>query len=194
MECIFSTLGLYSISCFVLQIFQSMMPSRCTGLSLPQTKSAPVPPSLIASPFLTLPVFNCAGAAPHVVTEQDNLWLQDTVPVSVRPSSSGQSGSLKHSDSRKHVQFPQSCPAAPSSPPIVISSLRESRRHGSTQSLDSYPLNHPSHFHLFPNHPRTLPPHPSSSSSSFSFSRGRHSRMCSDSDIAFVAKKEWRTM
>jgi len=90
------------------------MPS---GLSLPELKSAPVPPSLVASPFLTSPAFTCTSEAPHIITEQDNLWLQDTVPVPMRTSSPGQSGSLKHSNSRRHVHFLRSSPAAPSSPP-----------------------------------------------------------------------------
>jgi len=168
------------------------MPS---GLSLPELKSAPVPPSLVASPFLTSPAFTCTSEAPHIITEQDNLWLQDTVPVPMRTSSPGQSGSLKHSNSRRHVHFLRSSPAAPSSPPIVISSSsREPRRCVSSQSLNAYPLNHPSNFHFTPNHRRALSLHPPpSSSSSTSSARGRHIRMRSDSDLAFVAKTSGET-
>ena len=163
------------------------------GLSLPELKSAPVPPSLVASPFLTSPVFNCPSEAPHIITEQDNLWLQDTVPVPMRTSSPSQNGSLKHGSSLRHVHSLRSRPAAaPSSPPIVISSSREPRRCASSQSLSAYPLNHPSNFHLTPNHRRALSLHPPSSSSSSS-ARGRHIRMRSDCDLDFAAKTSGET-
>ncbi|KAJ3572496.1 hypothetical protein NP233_g3054 [Leucocoprinus birnbaumii] len=165
------------------------MPLRCTGLSLSDIKPAPIPPSLIASPYLTSPIFNREGALPRVPSEQDELWLQDTVPISPSPGASGSLG--KHDDGKRHIQFVETRPPPPLSPPIVVSPPREPRRRASTMSLNNYPPNHPSNFHLSPYHARTLPlphPHTPSSPGCARPPRGLHSRMRSDSDLAFAAR------
>lgn len=83
--------------------------------------STPVPPSLLESPYLTSPIFGQEVSASHLPTEQDELWLQDTIPLSA--TSSGSSGSLaipSRDNSRNHPHQQNANRPAPHSPPIII--------------------------------------------------------------------------
>jgi hypothetical protein len=47
----------------------------------PHPPHIPVPPSLKQSPYLNAPIFNCDIPSPRLPSEEDERWLQDTVPV-----------------------------------------------------------------------------------------------------------------
>lgn len=81
----------------------------------------PIPPSLLASPYLYSPVFTHSPPCtlPRLPTEQDELWLQDTVPLPVSSSPSESSGSLRNSQPPKPPRQRYHRPV-PQSPPIVI--------------------------------------------------------------------------
>lgn len=126
--------------------------------------STPIPPSLISSPYLTSPIFEQEASESHLPTEQDELWLQDTVPLSPT-SSTGSSGSLatlSRENSRKRSQQNTTRPT-PHSPPIIINhppphSFR-SRDRSYTQPP---PCNfmHPRDLHCPPNSHLLSQPHP----------------------------------
>ncbi|TFK72525.1 hypothetical protein BDN72DRAFT_836092 [Pluteus cervinus] len=59
--------------------------NRKKSLCLPnQPLHVPVPPSLLQSPYLNSPqsIFQRAASAPRLPSEEDEEWLQDTVPLS----------------------------------------------------------------------------------------------------------------
>jgi hypothetical protein len=108
------------------------MPRRDRPPSLRLT-TVPIPPSLRASPFLSSPAFTHAPPCPvpRPLTEQDELWLQDTIPLPVSPAPSESSGSLLNAHPPKPP--PQLYPrAVPQSPPIVINRPRHSHVRGHT--------------------------------------------------------------
>jgi len=47
----------------------------------PQPPHIPVPPSLKQSPYLNAPIFKCEVPSPRLPSEEDERWLQDTVPI-----------------------------------------------------------------------------------------------------------------
>lgn len=49
---------------------------------LTSTPDVPVPPSLQQSPYLKSPVFSQVLSSPTLPSEEDELWLQDTIPIS----------------------------------------------------------------------------------------------------------------
>ncbi|KAF5386759.1 hypothetical protein D9615_001818 [Tricholomella constricta] len=60
--------------------------SRRKSLQLPpQPLDIPIPPSLLQSPYLNSPesIFQRTLSAPHKPSEEDEQWLQDTVPLSL---------------------------------------------------------------------------------------------------------------
>lgn len=121
--------------------FDSLAPAkqafgRRKSLQLPHKFDVPIPPSLLQSPYLTSPesIFQ-RNVSPHKhPSEEDEQWLQDTVPLSLddrddakkrgRLSMSSTSSSQSHtSDDPNHAQFsrPNQQPLSynPSSPPLV---------------------------------------------------------------------------
>lgn len=81
------------------------MPRR-NSLRLPHhPPSTPIPPSLRQSPYLNAPMFKREISTPNFPTEEDEKWLQDTVPIpSTNNDPARNSGSAKaHSDRRGSV-------------------------------------------------------------------------------------------
>lgn len=61
-----------------------MRPRRTSSLKLTtRPTTVPIPPSLLASPYLTSPesIFQREIATPYLPSEADERWLQDTVPL-----------------------------------------------------------------------------------------------------------------
>ncbi|PPQ89117.1 hypothetical protein CVT25_006489 [Psilocybe cyanescens] len=86
------------------------MPRR-NSLRLPhQPPSTPIPPSLRQSPYLNAPIFKREISSPMFPTEEDEKWLQDTVPIASTSSDPARSpGSAKsYSDRRGSVKQPAS--------------------------------------------------------------------------------------
>lgn len=61
---------------------QSAVPRRNSLKLPPQPPNIPVPPSLKQSPYLDAPLFKRNIPSPRLPSEEDERWLQDTVPVS----------------------------------------------------------------------------------------------------------------
>ncbi|KAF5330707.1 hypothetical protein D9619_005968 [Psilocybe cf. subviscida] len=77
--------------------------NRRNSLRLPpQPPPAPVPPSLIKSPYLNAPVFSSNLTSPRLPSEQDERWLQDTVPISTSKSTEAASGAADRRGSVVH--------------------------------------------------------------------------------------------
>lgn len=77
--------------------------NRRNSLRLPpQPPPAPVPPSLIKSPYLNAPVFSSNLTSPRLPSEQDERWLQDTVPISASKSTDAASGAADRRGSVVH--------------------------------------------------------------------------------------------
>lgn len=58
---------------------------RRHSLRLLTTPPIPVPPSLKTSPYLTTStIFSCGLASPTLPSEEDEKWLQDTIPIPSR--------------------------------------------------------------------------------------------------------------
>lgn len=114
-------LGIYKAR---LSLWLSLLKAstRMSSLAVPSTKSmnrrnslrlppqpppAPVPPSLIKSPYLNAPVFSSNPTSPRFPSEQDERWLQDTVPISTSKSidsaagAADRRGSVVHPPSRR---------------------------------------------------------------------------------------------
>jgi len=61
---------------------KSAVPRRNSLRLPPQPPHIPVPPSLKQSPYLNAPLFKRNIPSPRLPSEEDERWLQDTVPVS----------------------------------------------------------------------------------------------------------------
>lgn len=61
---------------------KSAVPRRNSLRLHPQPPRIPVPPSLKQSPYLNAPIFKRDIPSPRLPSEEDERWLQDTVPVS----------------------------------------------------------------------------------------------------------------
>ncbi|KAF8061503.1 hypothetical protein FPV67DRAFT_1673138 [Lyophyllum atratum] len=107
----------------------------------PQPLDAPIPPSLLQSHYLNSPesIFQRSVSASHIPSEEDEQWLQDTVPLALDPQDkeskrgrarasplSTQSTSSESSDNsrnyspRMQSMAPRSSSShAPSSPPLI---------------------------------------------------------------------------
>lgn len=86
---------------------------RKSSLRLAQPPQIPVPPSLRASPYLNCPVFKQDITSPRLPTEEEERWLQDTVPADARPSSAAPTLGTSASQNRipgltRHSTFPTS--------------------------------------------------------------------------------------
>ncbi|KAG6889730.1 hypothetical protein C0995_015028 [Termitomyces sp. Mi166 len=90
--------------------------------------AAPIPPSLLQSPYLDpQSIFQRTFFAPHYPTEEDEKWLQDTVPLEYdkkrgRFSTSSTSSSISPTTTEASMQLrPRSIGPTyvPTSPPIV---------------------------------------------------------------------------
>jgi len=83
------------------------MPRRQSLRLPPQPPQTPIPPSLRQSPYLNAPIFKRDIPTPNLPSEEDEKWLQDTIPISSSSSTSvleGGSGSAKvHADRRGSV-------------------------------------------------------------------------------------------
>lgn len=56
-------------------------PRRKTLKLLTASPEVPIPPSLRQSPYLTSPIFSQALPSPTLPSEEDEKWLQDTIPI-----------------------------------------------------------------------------------------------------------------
>lgn len=91
---------------------------RRSSLRFPaQPPPIPIPPSLIESPYLKAPRFRQESSAPCVPTEEDERWLQDTVPIQSQPSESQLS---RRKTVPASAQSRNPSRPAPSSPPITL--------------------------------------------------------------------------
>lgn len=139
-----SRLFLVPYICFSSSPRPKCMPRRARPPSL-SLDAVPIPPSLLASPFLSSPAFTRPTPVSHLPTERDELWLQDTVPLPVSPSPSESSGSLLNSQPPR--PSPQLCRRPiPQSPPIVINRSLHTHVRGHT-----YPESHLSNFSHYRN-------------------------------------------
>jgi len=74
----------------------SKMPRR-RSLRLPaQPPHIPIPPSLQHSPYLTSPIFRHNFTSPRLPSEEDERWLQDTIPIHLPAHLSATEGGLPH--------------------------------------------------------------------------------------------------
>ncbi|EAU88156.2 hypothetical protein CC1G_03828 [Coprinopsis cinerea okayama7 len=88
-----------------------MMPkqTRRNSLRIPiQPPDVPIPPSLLHSPYLHAPKFH-GEEAPHLPSEEDEIWLQDTVPLG--SSSSADSANCRSPSARNLNPLPITPPA-----------------------------------------------------------------------------------
>ncbi|KAH6918922.1 hypothetical protein BKA70DRAFT_33988 [Coprinopsis sp. MPI-PUGE-AT-0042] len=109
-----TTLGAKSQTSMVVQAqpHQNHMPRR-NSLRLPiQPPEVPVPPSLVGSPYLRSGRYHQAQrgpVSPHYPSEEDELWLQDTVPIgSPGPSFTQPASSSPPSSSSNFPSSPSS--------------------------------------------------------------------------------------
>lgn len=108
--------------------------SRNRSLRLPsQPAHIPIPPTLLQSPYLNSPqsIFQRAVSTPRLPTEEDEQWLQDTIPL--HQAAAAADGETKGRASTAHGPPPRarepSRPivqprpsihvSAPASPPLV---------------------------------------------------------------------------
>lgn len=113
------------------------MPARRRCASLDSNSSVPIPPSLVSSPYLNSPIFRREFSPPPPPSEQDELWLQDTIPLPSTSSSSTGSLASIHEHSPRDPRPLESRRPAPLSPPIIVSPR------GQRQDTNQYPPNHP---------------------------------------------------
>jgi len=109
----------------------------------PQRLDGPIPPSLLQSHYLNSPesIFQRSVSASHIPSEEDEQWLQDTVPLALDPQDKemkrgrlptqsavpSQSPSGETSEDSRHSRFSRlqdtstrsSSHCAPPSPPLV---------------------------------------------------------------------------
>ncbi|KAF9533383.1 hypothetical protein CPB83DRAFT_471409 [Crepidotus variabilis] len=65
---------------------QTEMPRLRSLKLLTTTPEIPVPPSLRKSPYLRSPLFSQGLPSPTPPSEEDEMWLQDTIPISASTS------------------------------------------------------------------------------------------------------------
>ncbi len=64
-----------------LTLKTSTISQRKSLTLLTVTPNIPIPPSLRQSPYLTSPIFSQAFPSPTPPSEEDEKWLQDTIPI-----------------------------------------------------------------------------------------------------------------
>ncbi|KAG5645013.1 hypothetical protein DXG03_007290 [Asterophora parasitica] len=108
--------------------------SRRKSLQLPpQPLDIPIPPSLLQSPYLNSEsIFQRTLSAPHKPTEEDEQWLQDTVPLSLD----------SQDDHRKHARLSTSSSAS-SGPSSAGESSEDSSRSPSSRPQSTGPHHAP---------------------------------------------------
>ncbi|KAF9562171.1 hypothetical protein CPC08DRAFT_722374 [Agrocybe pediades] len=83
------------------------MPRRQSLRLPPQPPPTPMPPSLKQSPYLNAPIFKRDLPTPSLPSEEDEKWLQDTIPISSSSSASalegGRNSAKMHVDRRGSV-------------------------------------------------------------------------------------------
>jgi len=86
---------------------KSAAPRRNSLRLPPQPPHIPVPPSLKQSPYLNAPIFQREISSPRLPSEEDERWLQDTIPVS-----SDNVASLDRANCKQSA-YPSSGPVSP---------------------------------------------------------------------------------
>lgn len=89
---------------------KSAVPRRNSLRLPPQPPHIPVPPSLKQSPYLNAPLFKREIPSPRLPSEEDERWLQDTIPVS-----STTSKATSRQPSSEPLSPVESTPSSPSS-------------------------------------------------------------------------------
>ncbi|KAF9066882.1 hypothetical protein BDP27DRAFT_981545 [Rhodocollybia butyracea] len=123
-------------------------PRRTTSLRLcsPKAVNIPIPPSLRQSPYLNSPSSPFQRMSLHPVSpnQEDEQWLQDTVPMATNSSRVVYTDSKKGSSQVQRV----SQSGSPSSPPLV-----RTRRFSQVQTPSVSPVEQ-DYFTLSPSHTR----------------------------------------
>ncbi|KAF8201505.1 hypothetical protein BJ912DRAFT_503710 [Pholiota molesta] len=105
-----------------LSLDATMTTRRHSLVLPPQPKQAPIPPSLVQSPYLNAPLFTNDLNPPRLPTDAAERWLQDTVPISADSAMAQdrrgsimhkQPSSSPHTPSVRHPSYPASGPITP---------------------------------------------------------------------------------
>ncbi|PPQ68974.1 hypothetical protein CVT24_000363 [Panaeolus cyanescens] len=112
---------------------------RKSSLRLAQPPPIPVPPSLRTSPYLNCPAFKQDITSPRLPTEEEERWLQDTVPLSAegRPISAAPTIGPSPSQNRipclaRHSTFPTTHLSSPSALAMSATASAQQRHRSGT--------------------------------------------------------------
>ncbi|KAF8874623.1 hypothetical protein CPB84DRAFT_570596 [Gymnopilus junonius] len=112
------------------------LPRRNSLRLPPQPPAIPIPPSLKQSPYLTAPIFN-REVSPILPSEEDEKWLQDTIPIA-SPTSPSATFSIRRGSTQEYLGRRANViqPSSTESTSLLVPSMPYSRP---SSSCSDYP-------------------------------------------------------